>query len=1424
MFDFLKIGEKNTRDGKEIYPKFQVCHSKDLMIKGNRFHAIWDEDAKLWSMDDQRAIDLIDRELDIYAQKYQDTGIPYYIKHVRDADSGSCDKWRKFCSRQMYSYWHELDYNLTFANQETTREDYASKRLKYPLEAGSTESWDRILSVLYSPEERMKIEWAIGAIVHGDSKKIQKFMVLYGDRGTGKSTVMDIMELLFEGYCVPFDAKILASASASFPLEPFKNNPLVAIQHDGDLSRIEDNTRLNSLVSHEIMSVNLKHEPMYGARFRAFLVMGTNKPVKITDAKSGLLRRLIDVTPTGKLLSSREYKKLKKAVEFELGAIAYKCLDIYKNNVGYYDEYLPIRMMNITNTFYNFLTSDDVYDTFKQNDSTTLSAAWKLYCDWIKKANIERGMNYMSFKDELANYFREYRERDRLPDGTQVRKKYVGFIIDDMKKKVVEEANTITDWLNLSVQTSKLDILWKDRPAQYATNDEKPSQAWDNVKTTLNDIQTDMLHYVRPEEHQIVIDFDIRDGNGVKSLELNKQAASAFPPTYAETSKSGGGLHLHYYYSGDVSKLRMLYAPGVEIKVFTGKSSLRRKLIKCNNLDILTINSGLPLKENNKMVKKNDSIKSEKDLRRVIEMNLQKKIIPFTSPSISLIFQDLQNAYDSGMVYDVSDMKPAIEEFAKGSHNQKDRCLKLVSKMRFNSSDDITTDTDVYLVVKDLRFKIEQLLNCPYEEDIKTNLEKIKEIFDILYKMDFEYDFSDMANAIWGLAAYSSECMAIAGSIHFKKVKDNSIDISSDAPSVEKPKIIWDVESYCNFFGMCYKQIGNYPVIKLKRPKPEVIEDLKEKYDWIGFNCRKYDNHMTYAASMGYSDEQLNKLSNNIINNKANSTFSEAWDWSFTDIYDYAKTKQSLKKWEIELKKKNPELDFGHMEMDIPWDQPLPDDRIDDLMEYCANDVLATEAVWNATQDDFKAREILADISEGKVNDTTNSLTTKFIFGSNKHPQDEFNYYFMGIEKGEDTSKWLKNFPSLDCDLEYTVFDDQGRARFPGYEYKYDKEQQRYISTYRGEEVGEGGYVYSEPGMYNNVKTFDVAGMHPSTLIVTNYFGDAGTKRYKDIYDIRIFIKHGDFDSPKKMFNGKLAKYLDDKNSAKALSAALKLAINSVYGLTCAGFENPFRDPRNIDNFIAKRGALFMINLKHEVQNRGFRVVHIKTDSIKIENPTPEIEQFISDYGKLYGYTFEVESDYQKICLVNDAVYIAKAKKPEIDKDTGEEIWWSATGKQFAVPYVFKTLFSKQPITYYDVCETFNVQTSLYLDINATLPDVSQYEAELKKLKKSDNIDVSRVKFLETEIAKGHDYKFVGRVGLFTPVTKGGGILLRKNKNDDGYSAVAGTKGYRWLDAEQARKFIDNGLTEIDLSYYYRLADEAVETISKFGDFNEFAS
>ena len=1334
MIDFLMISTRSTKRGViEIYPKFIIKKSSDLMIRGGDFYAIWLEDRGLWSTDEQDALQLIDRELDRYAEENR-THFDANIKvlHMWDSESGMIDSWHKYCQKQMRDSFHMLDEKLIFSNTPTNKKDYASKRLKYPLEQGTTDAWDKLMSTLYSEEERAKIEWAIGSIVCGESKKLQKFMVLYGAAGTGKSTILNIIQQLFEGYYSVFDAKALGSSSNSFALEAFKTNPLVAIQHDGDLSRIEDNTRLNSLVSHELMTVNEKFKSTYANRFKCFLFMGTNKPVKITDAKSGLIRRLIDVSPSGNKLAPKEYKAVTKQIDFELGAIAYHCQEIYLANPGMYDDYIPVTMLGASNDFYNFII--DSYHVFKREDGTTLKASWEMYKTYCDEAKVTFPFSQRIFKEELKNYFRDYKERFNLEDGTRVRSYYAGFRTEKFEEPSDAEKNEPEHrQIEFLKQTSVFDRECADCPAQYATAKETPTSKWDEVTTKLSELSTSRIHYVKVPENHIVIDFDIQDRDGNKSFELNLKEASKWPPTYAELSKSGQGIHLHYIYSGDPTKLSRVYDDHIEVKVFTGKSSLRRKLTKCNDLPIATINSGLPLK-GEKQVINFEGVKSEKGLRTQIKRNLNKEYHPATKPSIDFIYKILEEAYSSDLKYDVTDMRNAVLAFAASSTHQADYCIKLVNKMQFKSA-------------------------------------------------------------------------------------EQSAGVKNDDAKL----VFYDVEVFPNLFLVNWKIEGEgKPVVRMINPTPSEIEELM-RFRLVGFNCRRYDNHILYARLMGYTNEQLFNLSNKIINGNSSAFFGEAYNVSYTDVYDFSSKKQSLKKFEIEL-------GLHHQELGLPWDQPVPEELWTKVAEYCDNDVIATEATFNARKADFTARQILADVAGMTVNDTTNSLTTKIIFGNNRKPQDQFNYRNMGDESAIFDPNADLPFRVDDYD-EYTAFDKNKRPIFPGYTYDAGK------SIYRGEEVGEGGYVYAEPGMYSNIALLDIASMHPSSIVAEDLFGPEYTKRFNDILQARIAIKHKEFDKAKKMLNGALAKYLTDESAAADLAQALKIAINSVYGLTSASFEHPFRDPRNKDNIVAKRGALFMVNLKHEVQKRGFTVAHIKTDSIKIPDATPAIIDFVMEYGKLYGYNFEHEATYDRMCLVNDAVYIAKYKD---GKHAGE---WTATGTQFQVPYVFKTLFSRENIEFEDMCETKSVTSSLYLDMNEDLVNVEDEELVKAIRAKPDTIDnplskrerdiLDRWSHVSNEeldemIAKGHCYHFVGKVGQFCPIKPGcgGGVLLRETENkktkEKGYAAATGSKGYRWLESEMVREL--GKQDDIDRGYYNGLVDEAVKSLSSYGDFERFVA
>ncbi len=1170
--------------------------------------------------------------------------LPVRVKYLRDFSSSSWSQFRLFIGRISDNY-KQLDAEIAFSNTEVTKSDYISKRLHYPLEKGDAKAFDIFFGTLYDEENLTKLMWAIGSVLAGDSKRIQKFYVLFGLPGTGKSTTLNLIEKLLGEHVSPFEASILTNASSAFALDALKNNPLVAVDHEGDLSRIKNNSVLTSVVSHDRLVINVKFLHPFSIKLNTTLFIATNKPVMITERASGIIRRLIDIRPSGHIVSTRDYDSLVNQMDFELAAIAYKCLKVY-NQLGrnHYNRYVPLDMLYRTNIFINFI--DEYYFEFVRDDMITLSRAWSMYKQFCEETGIKHRLARHAFRDELKNYWRKFYSVTRI-DGIQIRSVYKGFntAVFDEKLSIKKGEPIVYDWLALSEQSSIFDREHKEQPAQLASRGGPPRYKWDDVTTTLGDIKTEKVHYVLPRENLITLDFDLKNEKGEKSLGLNINEARKLPPTYAETSKSGLGLHLHYYYDGDVSRLSRIYEPDIEILKPSGNFSIRRRLSVCNDHMITTINSGLPLKSERgtNMVSKK-TISNERALRTLILRNLQKEIHPATKPSVDFIFTILKEAYAQGLRYDVTDLRPFVLEFASKSTNNGPYCVEKALLMKYASD----------------------------HEDV----EELKE--------------------------------------------------------PEDPRLVFfDVEVFPNLMLICWKYEGSENVVKMFEPSASDIEELM-KTRLVGFNNRRYDNHILFGRYLGFSTEQIYRLSKRIISGDRDALFREAYGISYTDVYDYiSQPKHSLKKWQVEL-------GIFHSEMEVDWDEPLPEDLWEAAAQYCENDVISTEAVHNHRIEDYRARQILAELSGLSVNHSTMSHTSRIVFGKTRDQKNVFEYPHLAEE-------------------------------FPGY--VYDKG----VSIYRDEVVGEGGYVYAEPGMYNNVLYMDVDSMHPTSIEIMNLFGPH-TKRYSLLKEARVLIKQGKPKEAAELFNGiHLVKHLADSSSLSELSYALKIALNIVYGFTAARFDNPFRDIRNKDNVVAKRGALFMIDLKHALKTLGCNPIHFKTDSIKIADYQKGDIEFVQDFGKKYGYTFSVEGVYDRLVLINDAVLIGRIN---IDGDSKSSVW-DAVGARFAKPYVYKTLFSKEPIVFEDLTETRAVKKgTMYIE-------------------------------MEEDIMV-----FIGKVGVFCPMKTSGGTLYRV-QGEKKY-AVTGTKNYKWLPADVVKELGKED--DIDMSYFEAAVEEALEKIAKFGD------
>ena len=1314
MFDFLKV-TKTFRNSRYYYkPTFITKTSiKDLLVRGQAFYAVFDHSTGFWTKEKARLIEMIDEQVREYAENDVGNSILSDEAHgpviVQMADSANhiVEQFDRFCKTLGDNQEHMLDMKMLFSNSEVSRKDYATKTLDYPLQYCPTPYYDALCETLYLPDEREKWEWAVGCMIAGESSKIQKMFAFYGEPGTGKSTIISgilakqVMGGRKAGYAVKFEAVNLVGGN-EFGTDFLENDSILAYDDDAELDKINARSTLNKIVSHETVRVNCKFKSPFMTNPNCIVFVGTNDPIQLSP-NSGMRRRLIDIRPTGNLVSADMYDECMEHIPFEKSGIAWRCLQVYKKlGRHYYDHYIAEDMLARTSPFHNFV----VENVMELKDGISLAKAYDMYVSYAEICKYKNVIVRYKFRDTLKLYY------DKYSDG-----KFEGFRWEKIGEKRPETVKIdICGWLQFDKTNSLFDKKFSGQPAQYANEEGLPSYKWSNVNTTLSDISTNKLHYVKMPEEIICLDFDIRGEDGEKSFEKNLEAASKFPPTYAELSKSGCGIHLHYIYTGgDPKELSRIYEDNVEVKVFTGNSALRRCLTKCNDIPIAELSSGLPMKvKGGKNMVDWDGFKNEKILRAMIIKNLKKEYHPATKPSIDYIDKLLSDAYDSGVSYDVRDLQNDILAFAMGSTNKADYCVELVSRMHFCSKDILENEREIE------------------NKSVDENAPIV--FFDVeiapSYKQYVEY------------------------------CNNNGIDINPLIPKDSKAH-----------FLICWKYRGDGKKIqKMLDPKPEEVEALF-KYRLIGFNNRDYDNHMVWAASQGYTPSELYSLNSKIIVEKdRKAKFGQAYNISYTDIYDFAAgdNKMGLKKYEIKLH-------LDHVEWDRPWYEPIPDDRLVDWVNYCSNDVLSTEVVFDYLKDDYEAREILAKLAGGTVNDTTNSLTTKLLTHDISDPQSQYIY----------------------TDLS-TIF--------PGYEYhpegidkeRYSTEPGTKVSTrksiYMGEDPSEGGFANCpQPGVYFKVGLFDIVSMHPHSAIRLKIFGEEITKRFENLVEGRVAVKHirevGD-DAYKeairrlgpiveKIFDG--VKPEDVKAKAKAVANALKTAINSVYGLTSAKFDNKLRDPKNVDNIVAKYGALFMITLKHKVQEMGYTVVHIKTDSIKIANVDDNIKKFIMDFGKKYGFTFEHEATYSKMCIVDDAQYVAY--EVEADGEKLKEPFWTVTGAKFAPPYLFKNLFTHEEVVFDDYPEIKSVSdAAIYISTDGT-------------------------------------DKFIGRIGSFVAVKEGYGGELVRVKGDK-RAAVTGTKGYLWNESEIIRKHPDR----LDLDYYRNECDKAIEAINEYYPFDDFVN
>lgn len=1271
MTDLWRISksENPVKKTVSLKPEYNL-RGYDGVSKGKLAY-FWDGSA--WqdiTESDTLLLKAIDDSLNETARKYLEQGESVSVISPQWNTSEN-KNFQHFVKSYTMNYDKEFNTRVVFDNEEVTRNMYTSTVLNYHPQDIPTPQFDKVMEVWF-PNSIEMIMWFVGAALLGKTDQIQKMVFIYGEPKSGKSSLLDIIDWLFQDYIHEMSVNGFTDTSDQFASGLFKNAPVI-VDRDADIKRIKNKVLFNKFISHESFSVNKKHVSPYDSRFTGILFAASNYVFDMGDpGKDGTARRVAPVYSKGARIPFNEYNiAMEQIKNVELPGIAQKAIDtfnrlgpgwsndleidpdmMYKSNLAYQfirDAYMDGRIGEVV----KWKDIGDMYRDFLEDDSLNITNA---------KHRIREAMEqYYKFADRRKINGKDYKSVFYDPDVAKI----LGVSKQESNVTVSNTNSQSQDRLQPSFTSEFNYFEHSSFPGQETNDKGNPKFPWDKVVTTAADINQRELHYIRAPKELIRIDFD------APTLEENIKLSTGYPETYGEISKSGKGVHLWYFYDGDdVETLVRRISPEVEIKINTGKAGVRRKFTHSNGIEHISTMypADLSHKETSMLKDTENMFINEKALRTQIEKSLRKENTGSTITEVQFIAHLLDEALASGKDFDVKDLRQSVLAFATRSRHQAPKALEIFAKMKFSSKEEEQQ--------REWNDEHQGYVDVPDDELVIFDIESIPDLFMVSYMQHH---------------------------------------------TGEPKTLIW------------YEPLG------MRITREEIDELLANPL--VGFNNLRYDNHIMYGAHLGKTPEQLYYQSKHLVTHGDNSgTYNAAYQLAYTDLYDLIPDKMSLKKWEIEMGMK-------HNELDVDWEATTQEnaDRlgitveefIETMAEYNRDDVMASDALLDYRYADFEARKMLAELTDMPVSTTTNNLSAAFIFGKDKRPQDKLIY----------------------TDL---------REQFPGYSYEYDPKTKKMVNEYRGFDPSNGGFVYTNPGVWENVVELDVSSMHPHSAIALNYFGPYAS-RFEELVAVVGLLKHPtdeNLNQVKQMLGGALVPYIKPDTNYKGLRYSLKIVINATYGMSSAKFDNKFRSPKNVDNIIAKRGALYMIDLKYHIESLGYTVVHIKTDSIKVANANEDIIKDIQDFANSYGYDMEIAGLYDRMALIDKAQLIAHYKD-------GDENDWHAIGAEFAQPYVYKTLFDRS-----------------------------------KPLQEED--------YLVTKTTKaGPMYlgdEFIGKAGSFYPSKSGLELTWLK---DDKHNAVTGTKGYKWRLAEELTK------NDIDMSYFEEQLDGAIEKIKKVGDINK---
>ncbi len=347
----------------------------------------------------------------------------------------------------------------------------------------------------------------------------------------------------------------------------------------------------------------------------------------------------------------------------------------------------------------------------------------------------------------------------------------------------------------------------------------------------------------------------------------------------------------------------------------------------------------------------------------------------------------------------------------------------------------------------------------------------------------------------------------------------------------------------------------------------EGVVELIEGKTLVGFNNYNYDDYILACMMDGTRNMQhtIYAYNNSIIRGDGVNS-PRAKELKSID------TMQQISVSHPSLKQIEGNMGLSIVETAVSFDigRPLTDEERRETVQYCEYDVLSTIQVYKLRKKSyFETKEtlvgMLPDDNEKAKKWNTTTISTKILLGSEKMSE---------WQKHQVPEKYWRNVDQIPSDV-WDMWDDSMKE-----ENVMKKGRSKTFKAFDCTMVmGMGGLhgAPDRPERYGKILLADVGSMYPSIICKLGALQGA-TATYDGLRQERLRIKHTD----------------------RVRADALKLVLNSVYGLFKAE-HSKLRNPR-ASATVCIYGQIALFSLCRELYEAGYRLVNINTDGVAFED------------------------------------------------------------------------------------------------------------------------------------------------------------------------------------------------------------------------------